>query len=173
MCMCKCVSFCVRSCCLCTFACMYAYYVIFYVQQWNNVANTCCRVEGRRPTTQGRASRLGGPKRDFKCGPLIVSCAPLSPRLQMVGQVMLLVKRWDKRLRYMRFHPEYSMRVASCKTCAMDFIGRIDAPSHHLGPKSDYICGERGAWHPGMGAGLLAVKSGFILFIKSYQFPYK
>ena len=25
--------------------------------------------------------------------------------------------------------------------------------------------------HPGMGAGLLAVKSGFILFIKSYQFP--
>ncbi len=25
--------------------------------------------------------------------------------------------------------------------------------------------------HPGMGEGLLAVKSGFILFIKSYQFP--
>ncbi len=28
-----------------------------------------------------------------------------------------------------------------------------------------------GAWHPGMGAGLLTVKNGFILFIKSYQFP--
>ena len=25
--------------------------------------------------------------------------------------------------------------------------------------------------HPGMGAGLLDVKSGFILFIKNYQFP--
>ncbi len=27
------------------------------------------------------------------------------------------------------------------------------------------------AWHPGMGAGLFAVESGFILFIKNYQFP--
>ena len=54
--------------------------------------------------------------------------------------------------------------------CGHDTGGILGADRWSLDNHSTVRNSLYGAWHPGMGAGLLAFKNGFILFIKNYQF---